>query len=86
MNPNFLNVAIAMFVISNLQNNTAYITIKYADKISTPIFTCPAKVVRHESITEENFRTASMSLLYNLQNKKLYMSRSLTLRNFLIMQ
>ena len=69
MNPNFLNVAIAMFVISNLQNNTAYITIKYADKISKPIFTCPAKLVPHQPINEENFRTASMPLLYILQTK-----------------
>jgi len=44
MNAEFLNVAIATFTISDLQNNTAYITVRYADKIPTPNFTCPAKV------------------------------------------
>jgi hypothetical protein len=67
INPKCLSVAIAMFVISDLQNNTAYITIKYADNISTPDFTCPAKVFRHQPTDEENFRKASIPLFYMQQ-------------------
>jgi hypothetical protein len=65
MNPKILDFAIVMFVISDLQNNTAYITIK----ISTPKFTCPAKVVRHKPTAEENFRMTSIPLFYILQKK-----------------
>jgi len=66
MNTQFFNVAIAMFTISDLQNNTAYITIR----ISTPNFTCPAKVARHQPTAEGNFRKASIPLFYILQRKK----------------
>jgi len=67
MNTKFLNVAIAMFRISDLQNNTAYITVRYADKISTQNLTC---VARHQPTAEGNIRKASIPLFYILQEKK----------------